>query len=274
MQKLKILILLLTIFTKNQAFAQSNIQPVKFYSEAGISSLEAAKYKNDFYQLVNFFQPQINSVYCGIASSVIVLNALNYGDITSNSYGETTLPKAMGEKVLPYNLYTQQNFLNSETNKIKHRDIIELKSPKKTVNQNEIFDPGLTLGELSSILRTSYKLKVKTFYTEKNNLAEIEKFRQLLKNTVSDKSSFLISNFDGKTFRNSPTGHISPVVAYNQENDTALILDVATHKSEWYWVKIEHLYTSMNSKDGENYRGFIIVSKNISSSFSKNSPLP
>ena len=133
MQKLKILILLLAIFTKNQAFAQSNIQPIKFYSEAGISSFEVAKYKNDFYQLVNFFQPQINSLYCGIASSVIVLNALNYGDIASNSYGETTLPKAMGEKVLPYNLYTQQNCLNSETNKIKHRDIIELKSPKKII---------------------------------------------------------------------------------------------------------------------------------------------
>ena len=116
MQKLKILILLLTIFTKNQAFAQSNIQPIKFYSEVGISSFEVAKYKNDFYQLVNFFQPQINSLYCGIASSVIVLNALNYGDITSNSYGETTLPKTMGGKTLPYNLYTQQNFLNNETN--------------------------------------------------------------------------------------------------------------------------------------------------------------
>ncbi len=261
MQKLKILILIITILTKTQTFARGNIQPIKFYSEAGISNFETAKYKNDFYQLVNFFQPQINSLYCGIASSVIVLNALNYGNINSNSYGETTLPKVMEGKVLPYNLYTQQNFLNSETNKIKHRDIIELKSPKKIVNQNEIFDPGLTLDELSSILRKSYKLKVKTFYAKKNNPTEIEKFRQILKNTVSDKSSFLISNFDGKTFRNSPTGHISPVVAYNQENDTALILDVATHKSEWYWVKIEHLYASMNSKDGENYRGFIIVSK-------------
>lgn len=264
MKNLKIITLIITLLTINQSYGNQHYEAkklIKFYSDDGISSFEKSKYKNDFYQLVNFFQPQINSLYCGIASSVIVLNALNYGNITSNSYGETTLPKTMEGKVLPYNLYTQQNFLNGETNKIKHQDIIELKSPKKIINQNEIFDPGLTLGELSSILKQVHKLKVTTFYADNHNPEAIEKFREIAKKTLSDKTSFLISNFDGKTFRNSPTGHISPIVAYNQENDTMLILDVATHKTEWYWVKTEQLFTAMNSKDGENYRGFIVVNK-------------
>ena len=52
-------------------------------SEEGLKRLSRSQFKNDFYQLVNFFQPQINPIYCGAASSVMILNAFNYGKIAS-----------------------------------------------------------------------------------------------------------------------------------------------------------------------------------------------
>ena len=45
---------------------------VKWNGEQGLERFERSKYKNDFYQLVNFYQPQINPLYCSVASSVIV----------------------------------------------------------------------------------------------------------------------------------------------------------------------------------------------------------
>ncbi len=36
-------------------------------------------------------------------------------------------------------------------------------------------------------------------------------------------------------------------------------MDVAGHKNSWYWVKIKDLLQSMNTKDGDNYRGYLII---------------
>jgi hypothetical protein len=93
------------------------------------------------------------------------------------------------------------------------------------------------------------------------NEDEIINFRKLLKKILSDKNKFLVANFDGKILGAKTNGHISPIVAYNQDSDEILILDVALHKNQWYWVNISDLLKAMNTKDGENYRGYAILYK-------------
>jgi len=234
---------------------------IMWNTQAAITRFEAAKYKNDFYQLVNFYQPQINPLYCAVASSVIVLNALKYGNIASQKQLEVQVPESLGGGSIPYNLYSQINFLNAATNKIKLREIIELKKPKEIKNGKEVFDAGISLSNLHDILKNVYKVKVQMVYANKDNAKSVNKFRQDLKEVLSDNKNFIIANFDGKVLGSNTGGHMSPLAAYDQETDSVLILDVALHKDLWYFVPLSKLYEAMNSKDADHYRGYLIVGK-------------
>lgn len=230
-------------------------------TQAALARFEAAKYKNDFYQLANFYQPQINPLYCSIASSVIVLNALKYGNIASQKELEVQVPASLGGGSVAYNLYSQINFLNATTDKIKLRDVIELKKPKEVKNGKEVFDAGLSLTDLDKMLKDAYKMKVKIVYAEKDNAKSVNKFRQDLKEVLNDNKNFIIANFDGKVLGSNTGGHMSPLVAYDQETDSVLVLDVALHKGLWYFAPLSKLYEAMNTKDSDHYRGYLIVGK-------------
>ncbi len=226
-------------------------------SEEGLKRLERSHFKTDFYQLANFYQPQENPLYCALATGTIILNALNYGNIASQKEYEVVTPPELGSGIIRFPLYSQKNFLNNETELIKKRDIISLKIP----NDKNIYDPGLSLADFAQILRKAYGLKVALNYAEKNDQSFIEKFRQILKKTLADKTNFVIVNMDGRILGQKTHGHISPVVAYDEESDSVLILDVALYKNQWYWADLKQLFAAMNSKDGDNYRGYLVVSK-------------
>jgi hypothetical protein len=233
-----------------------------FDSTEGIKMFERSQFKNDFYQLVNFYQPQKNPIYCGIASSVIVLNALNYGEIASQKDLEITRPEEVGGGVLEYTIYSQNTFLNEKTDKIKNRAIIDFKEKAKLKN-GEVYDAGLSLADLAKILSGPYKMKVKTIYADKNDAESLEEFRSVVKRIFAEKKSFIIANFDGKILNKKSSGHFSPIAAYDEESDSVLVLDVALHKNKWYFVKIEKLLEAMNTKDGETYRGYVLVKRSF-----------
>jgi len=234
---------------------------VKWNGEQGLPRFERSKYKNDFYQLVNFYQPQINPLYCSVATSVIVLNALHNGEIVSQKALEIAKPTSDGMRVAEFRSYSQLTFLNAKTDKIKKREIIEFKQPKEVKNGKKVFDAGLSLADLKDILSKVYKLKVSLVYAEKDNAKSVNNFRSDLKKYLNDNRNFVIVNFDGKALGAKVGGHISPLAAYDEESDSVLVLDVALHKETWYFVPLAKLYEAMNSKDGENYRGYLVVSK-------------
>jgi len=221
-------------------------------SDEGLKRLEKSQFKNDFYQLVNFYQPQINPVYCSIASSIIVLNALNYGEISSQKSEELIKPNG---EVAEYKLFTQRGFLNKETDKIKPREVIDYKAQ----NKNLKYDPGISLSDLSKILSRTYHLKTTLVSVEKNNQKIVGEFRLTLKKVLSDKTRFLLANFNGEILKQKYSGHFSPLVAYDEESDSVLILDVALHKNQWFWTPISDLISAMNTKDNNNYRGYLLV---------------
>lgn len=234
---------------------------VKWNGEQGLPRFERSKYKNDFYQLVNFYQPQINPLYCSVASSVIVLNALRNGEIASQKTLEVAKPISEGGGVAEFRSYSQLTFFNAETDKIKKREIIEFKQPKEVKNGKKVFDAGLALGDLENILSKVYKLKVSLVYAAKDNAKSVNNFRSDLKKYLNDNKNFVIVNFDGAVLGARVGGHISPLAAYDEESDSVLVLDVALHKETWYFVPLAKLYEAMNTRDGENYRGYLVVSK-------------
>ena len=69
---------------------------------------------------------------------------------------------------------TDNRSWNELTDKIKNRDIVELKKPFEIKNGKEIYDPGFTLSQLESILKNVHNLKVKKVYAKNNKATAIE----------------------------------------------------------------------------------------------------
>lgn len=230
---------------------------ISFNSIDGRKRLAQSRHSNDFYQLINFYQPQINPILCSAASSVIVLNAINYGNISSQKSGEVIKPKALKSTKLEYKLYNQIDFFNNKTDKIKKKEVILFQQKD---NKGK-FDAGLSLTDLSKILAQSYNLEVEKVHANNNDKVTINKFREDLITYLSDDTHFILANFNGKKLGMKTGGHISPIAAYDQETDSVLVLDVATHKELWSFIPLERLYNAMHSKDNDTYRGYLIVSK-------------
>ena len=57
------------------------------------------------------------------------------------------------------------------------------------------------------------------------------------------------------------TGHFSPVVAFEPESDSALVLDVARYKYPHVWMPVETLFAGINTTDAStrDMRGLIDI---------------
>ena len=139
-----------------------NNEVVNWSSEEGQKRFYKSKYKADFVVLAPNFQAQINPLYCGIASTVVVLNSF-YDNFRPNQKElATNFPKEIGNKRINFNLYSQLTLLDEKTDQIKLRDIIEFKAP----HIDGRYDPGLSLLDLS-LLFQYYGLKTKINYVDK-----------------------------------------------------------------------------------------------------------
>jgi hypothetical protein len=264
MFKKNLLIFLIAITFSKVVFAEEKITKETTQIEAwnsadGLKKLQKSSFKNDFYQLINFYQPQENPLYCSVAVATIISNALDYGKIPSQKASEIKIPQS--NKIIEYRLYQQKTFLNKKTEEIKKLAIIELKQPKTTNNNQEIYDGGINLSDFNKMLSIVHGFKTKLTYAAKNDEESIKKFRDKLKEVLLDDKSFVIANFDGKITGSLTNGHFSPIVAFDESSDSVLILDVALHKNQWYWTSLKKLYEAMNSKDEETYRGYLIISR-------------
>jgi hypothetical protein len=248
--------ILIFTFLFNSSPLQATEITTNWNTQNNIKKLFESNYNNDFFQLSSYYQPQINPLYCGIASSVIILNAFRSEQklIPSNKTFEVLKPKAFGGGLVEFKSYSQLNFLNKATDVVKNKNIINLENINDSKNN---LDPGLTLKQLSDVIAT-YQLDSKIYYA-KNRKYLIQKFRNNLKKSLSDKTSFVIANFHGKTIGKKTNGHISPIAAYDEKSDMLLVMDVASHKNIWFWVKLENFYSAMNVKDGKKHRGYLVV---------------
>jgi len=234
---------------------------VSWNSEEGKKRFFRSKYNSDFFQLANNYQPQANPLYCGIASSVIILNTIRNasGKIPNQPEASVLKPKALGGNVVPYNLYSQATLLNEFTDKVKPRKIIQLKNiSANDAEDADKFDPGLKLAELKGVLE-SYKLSVQKYSADSDIEEGAQQLREKLKSVLTEPEQFMLINYKGNMVGQLSSGHISPVGAYDDESDSVLVLDVAGYQNPWLWIPVKDLYASMHTKDGQYYRGYLVV---------------
>jgi hypothetical protein len=245
------------VFGPSSFSPQGKTVLVGWDTEEGKSRLARSAYKTDFFQLAHNFQPQANPLYCGVASSVIVLNALrlNSNAVPSQKSLEVVVPESLGGGRRPYPAYSQLTLLGERTEAVKPRAVIELKNTGEGGGE---IDPGLKLAQLRGILE-AYDTRVDLHYADADSEAAVAAFRANLKSVLADSVRFMLVNFNGSTLGASTHGHISPVAAYDQKTDSVLLLDVAGYFNPWYWAPVAHLYGAMHTLDGNHYRGYLIV---------------
>ena len=206
---------------------------ISFDSPQGEELLIESKSRQDYWPLSMQFITQRNQAYCGVASIVMVLNALS-------------IPAPESPEFSPFRVFTQENFFNNE----KTRQVL---APEVVSRQ------GMTLDQLGQFL-ASYSAKVKVYHASDTSLAE---FRRLTKENLKQPGNFVLINYLRRTIGQERGGHISPLAAYNEESDRFLILDVSRYKYPPVWVKAEELWQAMATVDpvSGKTRGFVFVSR-------------
>ncbi len=209
----------------------SNLIP--FNSSEGEKLLINSQFRHDYFPLSIHFVTQKNQAYCGVASMVMVLNALNI-----------IAPKT--PEYLSFHMFTQENFFNSERT-------------RNVSSASAISRRGMNLEKLAQLLE-SYDVKVRIYHAAD---IDISQFRQLVADNLKQPNNFVLVNYLRKSIGQETGGHISPIAAYDQSTDRFLILDVSRYKYPPVWVKAQELWQAIATVDldGGKTRGFVLISR-------------
>src|SRR4028118_2376889 len=109
---------------------------INFNSAEGEKLLLESPALKDYFPLSTQFVTQKNQAYCGVASSIMVLNALS-------------IPAPEAPEYPPFRLFTQDNFFNEQAQKVI--------TPEVVVRQ------GITLEQLGKLLE-SYPVKAEVHH--------------------------------------------------------------------------------------------------------------
>ncbi|MBE9127992.1 MULTISPECIES: phytochelatin synthase family protein [unclassified Coleofasciculus] len=201
-------------------------------STEGETLLIESQARNDYLPLSIHFVTQDNLAYCGVASIVMVLNALSIPAPEASEFGT-------------YRIFTQENFFsNAQTKQVLPAEVVSRQ--------------GMTLEQLSQLLE-SYPVQTKVFH---GGDVTLEEFRNLAVKNLQEPDNFVLVNYLRKAIGQESGGHISPLAAYNEQTDRFLILDVSRYKYPPIWIQAEDLWQAMATVDSASgkTRGFVMVS--------------
>ena len=163
----------------------SSEQGEKYFFESG--GLQS------YFAVADNFVTQKTQAYCGVASIVMVLNALHTPAPTTPEYQ-------------PYHTFTQDNLLDEHTDAILPREVLARQ--------------GMTLDQLGALL-SLHPATIEVHHAEDGGL---DAFRSSARDYLAGKDHFVIVNYLRKSIGQERGGHISPLAAYDAKSDRFLIL--------------------------------------------------
>jgi hypothetical protein len=200
-------------------------------SSQGEQLLLDAESKKAYFPLGDQFVTQENQAFCGVASLVMVLNALH-------------VPAPESVMLKPFSAFDQSNVFNAQTEVVVPRVVIERK--------------GMTLDQIGGIA-AAWGLNAAVHHAADSSL---EEFRQLVRTSLATGDQYVVVNFLRSAIGEEKFGHISPLAAYDADTDRFLLLDVARYKYPPVWISAAELFAAMNTADSDNdnhTRGYVIV---------------
>ena len=233
---------------------------VDWTSKAGISRLETSQHKGDFFKLANNFEAQENKVYCGVASTTIVLNALRVRTDKIEIPLDQSLVAEENRDWFPQGSFTPVYARYTQNTTM-------LKSPKtvqhvmgKPAVEGGRKDYGFQLDELEAMMEAN-QLEAKAVHVD--SLDNFQEMKTEVINTLDTADQYVLINYARKGVNQPGGGHISPIGAYHEASDSFLIMDVTPNKANWVWVSSEQLFTALATKDVDKNRGYLVVSDTL-----------
>jgi len=188
-----------------------------------------------FFASMQHLTTQQSQSFCAIATSVTILNAISSGNAPVDPI------------YTPYAYWTQDAFFSDCTENI--------------VTKTDISAKGTTLDQLQQMLKCYSQLlfDVTPVYADRSS---VDAFRREVISGFGKSAGHFAINFHRTELGESGGGHWSPLMAYNEEADLGLLVDVARYKYPPMWVKLDELYDSMLTIDDTStlYRGYIYMS--------------
>ncbi|MCE3232804.1 MAG: Glutathione gamma-glutamylcysteinyltransferase [Rickettsiaceae bacterium] len=204
---------------------------IAFNSEEGIKEFSESHTKNDYWALASYFETQKTLTFCGVASAVMILNALKINPPISKQY-------------IPYRLFTQENFFTTQV--------------KFLISEDEVKKRGIALDTLVSAINTFSDAQAKPYHA---NFLTQKTFKHIIINALKEGDTYVVANYIRKYLGEQGGPHYSPIAAYDEVTDRFLILDVSRYKYPPVWVKSIDLWNAVNRNyEGRNL-GFIIIRK-------------
>jgi len=195
------------------------------------------------------FTTQVTQAFCGVASSITVLNA-------------SMAPKPLTDPYKPYPYFTQCNIFNAKA--LSQLDL------------NTVSNEGLTLAQATFLLNAQTGVRATCYHAGPADGPAIlqdvpdcriarsaAEFRSTARYVLDQPERYLLVNFSRATLSDDNTGggHFSPLSAYNGRADDLLVMDVARYKFPPFWVDTDLLWKAMATTDTSSgrHRGYIVV---------------
>ncbi len=167
-------------------------------SPAGERLLVESDARAAYVPLGNQFVTQLTETYCGVASLVMVLNALQ-------------VPAPAAAQYPPYHYFTQDNLLNAATDRIRPRALIARR--------------GMTLDQLGALAEVS-GIEGRVRHAADGS---VDAFRSEAAAYLGRPGRYVLVNYLRRQLGQQTGGHISPLAAYDAAADRFLILDVSRY---------------------------------------------
>ena len=189
-----------------------------------------AEIKGHFWTICRYFESENFLTYCGIASSVAVLNSLG-------------VEAPSDPQIYPYKMFTQENIFTEAV--LAHRRPLDVEKGGNTLEQLE----GI-LGALGVRVDLQFASEL-----------DLDPCREMLVGALESPDQRVIVDFNRKMLKQKGSGHFSPLAAYHGGEDRFLLMDVARYKAAPCWVKADMLYEALAGIDStsQKSRGFLIV---------------
>ncbi|HVE81702.1 MAG TPA: phytochelatin synthase family protein [Myxococcales bacterium] len=216
--------------------ALTQLQPlppslISLDSEEGQKLLLESKANRDYFALSSRFMTQRSTSYCGVASSVMVLNAM-----------PIAAPEVKEWK--PFRAFTEDNVFNEQA--------------RAATTPEAVSRGGLTMDQIAHLL-SSNGVAAKPVFAGASSL---EEFRREAAANAGRPDDYVLIDFWRGDLGQDVGAHWSPLAAYHEGTDRFLVLDVARFRYPPYWAKAEDLFKAMNTTDMDSgkSRGYVLVS--------------
>ncbi len=193
--------------------------------------LVTSEANTDFFRLANQWVSQQHGAYCGVASAVMVLNAM-----------QLAAPRVAAWA--PYNSFTQENVFDAATLRV--------------MRPESVTRGGMTIDQLGQFL-AAHGVDARVVHASDTTL---EAFRRQVADNLAEAGNYVLVNYDRAGVGQETMGHISPLGAFNAAADRFLIMDVARYKYPGVWVAAADLWRAIGTQDPSvgRSRGFVLVS--------------